>query len=589
MTRLFQIILFVMLYSLALNAQETEGEWITRFEASGYLETPDYAETMDYLNKLADYSEYAVVKSMGKSPQGREINYIIVSKDKTFSPEFARETDKPVMLILNGIHSGEINGKDASFLLLRDILVTKENASYLDHLNLIVVPIFSVDAHERRGPYNRINQIGPKEMGWRVTAQNLNLNRDFMKADAPEMQYFLKLYNSWLPDFFIDVHSTDGSDYQYHTTYAIEKHENVTPAIGKWVKKVFNPSILKSVEEKGFLISPYVGYVDGDLRKGLYDWIPLPRFSNGFAAVQNRPGLLIESHILKSYKDRVYSTKAVLESVIELINSDPETIIKLGKNADEYTIEHYAENKEPYPIGFERSARHDSVVYKAIEVEMVESAVAGGKVRNFTGKPYEIKVPYYNDGMMKTEVTLPEYYIVPAEWQNVIDRLHIHGVKMYPLEEAQKYIVERYKFYDVKFPASPYEGRFLPDYHYMKYTDTVEVYSGDYIIPTDQRALGIIANLLEPVGEDSFVKWGFFNIIFERKEYFEDYAMDPIAEKMYEDDLDLQREFNAMLRSDKEFAVNTRARLNFFYEKTPYYDSHYNVYPVMRVVEEYDD
>lgn len=589
MIRFIGIITLNLIFTLTLKSQIVSEKWLTLFEKSDYQETPDYDATVNYLKNIADYNEYAELKSMGISPQGREIYYLVVSKDKMFNAGEVRNSEKPVLLVLNGIHSGEINGKDASLLLLREILVTKEKENYLDNSVLLVVPIFNVDGHERRGAYNRINQIGPKETGWRTTAQNLNLNRDFMKADAPEMQHFLKLYNDWLPDFFIDVHSTDGADFQYHTTFALEKHENVTPKMGEWVKDKFNSYLIKTVESKGFLISPFVGFVDGDLQNGIYDWIPLPRFSNGFAAVHNRPGLLIESHILKTYKERVYSTKAIIESVLEYINAYPGKLIELVEEADEYILEKYYENKEPYPLHFERSARHDSIIYKGIKAQKVSSSIAGDKVKMFSGEPIEIKVPYFNDGATKTSVTLPEYYIVPKEWQVVIDRLYIHGIKMWPLEEDTRYIVQRYKFYNTNFPEFPYEGRFLPDYNYTEFIDTVAANAGDYIIPTNQRALGILAHLLEPKGEDSFVKWGFFNIIFERKEYFEDYAMEPIAQQMYDENIKLKREFDAKLRSDKEFAANPRERLNFFYKNSPYYDQHHNVYPVMRIIEEYND
>nr|MCU0407283.1 hypothetical protein [Ignavibacteriaceae bacterium] len=145
-----------------------------------------------------------------------------------------------------------------SMILLREILITKEKEYLLDSLNIIVVPIFNVDGHERKSKYNRINQNGPEEMGWRTTAQNLNLNRDWMKADAPEMQAMLKLISKWDPDFIIDTHTTNGADYQYTVTYSVEWSMNMYQQTADWLGKKFAPFLENLVEEKGFLIYPYV-------------------------------------------------------------------------------------------------------------------------------------------------------------------------------------------------------------------------------------------------------------------------------------------------------------------------------------------
>ncbi len=582
---------FVLILSIIngnLSAQAVD-QWLTRFEKSNFFETPDYNETMEYCSELVNASEYAKMFSFGLSPQGRDINCIIVSKARQFEPDDLDERERPVLLVINGIHSGEINGKDASMLLLREILVTKEKENLIENVDLLIVPIFSVDGHERRSLYGRINQIGPKETGWRVTAQNINLNRDFLKADAPEMQALLRLYSKWLPEFFIDVHSTNGSDFQYQTTFAIEKHENTTPMIKNWVEEKFNPSITRSVEDKGFAISPFVGFVKGDPRNGIYDWVPTPRFSNGYTTLQNRPGLLVESHVLKTYKERVFSTKAVLESTLELINSDPEELLKLARDSDEYAVESFIEEARPYPLTFERSDNYEIYNYKGIDYDLVKSEISGSEVKVFNEVKFEQKVKYFNHAVSKKKIKLPPAYIVPKQWKEIVERLKIHGVLVDRLGENKKYVVEKYQFSDVEFPSKPYEGRFRPVYKHTISIDTVVVPTGDYIIGTDQRSLGIIAHALEPDGPDSFVQWGFFNIIFERKEYYESYALEPIAQKMLENNPLLQQEFKAKLRVDENFANDPKLRFDFFYEHSPYYDKNYNLYPVLRVIEELDD
>src|SRR5690606_39622609 len=228
-----KIIFYLICFCCTAAAQD----WTTKFERSDFLETARYNESINYFKQLADHSEYAELITFGVSPQGRDLKCIIVSKDKAFTPADAKKTGKPVILLINGIHSGEIEGKDASMILLREILITKEKDKMLDDVILLIVPIFNVDGHERAGKYNRINQNGPVEMGWRTTAQNLNLNRDWMKADAPEMKAMLKLFSAWLPDFFIDSHTTDGADYQYTITYSIETEQDVYEGTSEFNKK----------------------------------------------------------------------------------------------------------------------------------------------------------------------------------------------------------------------------------------------------------------------------------------------------------------------------------------------------------------
>ena len=259
MTMMKSICLFViLLFSFQVLSQQEDFSWETAFEKSGFISTADYEQTMEYFQNLADNSEFAEFLSFGFSPQGRELKCLLVTNesktDRQMSAQLGvRELFKPTILIINGIHSGEIEGKDASMILLREILITKEKEYLLDSINIIVVPIFNIDGHERKGKYNRINQNGPKEMGWRTTAQNLNLNRDWMKADAPEMQAMLKLCSRYIPDFIVDTHTTNGADYQYTVTYSVEWSKNIYPQTADWLGKKFAPFLENRLRKKDFL------------------------------------------------------------------------------------------------------------------------------------------------------------------------------------------------------------------------------------------------------------------------------------------------------------------------------------------------
>ena len=237
-------IAFVFVLSTLPAVADPGLKWITDFEASGGLRTPRYKETIAYCRRLAQASPWVHYSSFGTSPQGRGLPLVILSNERAFDPASASRTGKVIVLIQSCIHAGEPDGKDASLMLMREIAITKTRASLLDHAILLFIPIFNVDGHERFGPHNRINQNGPEEAGWRVNAQNLNLNRDYMKADTPEMRAWLRLFVSWMPDLFVDCHVTDGMDFQYDVTYGVEYAQNIEPVLSRWLKGSLIPGML---------------------------------------------------------------------------------------------------------------------------------------------------------------------------------------------------------------------------------------------------------------------------------------------------------------------------------------------------------
>lgn len=559
--------------------------WLTHFEKSDYLETPRYDETMRYFRMLSDSSAWAQMSPFGLSPQGRNLYYLAVSREGVFEPVELPLRTRPVVLIINGIHAGEICGKDASMLLLREILITKEQEHLIDNVDLIVVPIFSVDGHERFGPYNRINQNGPKEMGWRTTAQNLNLNRDWMKADAPEMQAMLRLIARWNPDFIIDTHSTNGADYQYTITYILEVHENLYGETAAWLRETFIPYMERYIEEQGFPVFPYVTMRQwfAGIESGLTRSASAPRFSSGYAAVQNRPGIVVETHMLKPYRDRVYSTKAMIESVIAYANDHPNVLLDLNRKADWLSIEKYYTNREFLPLNFELTDRYRMKRFRGIRAVREFSELANAEILRYTGQPMETEVRFYDDVVVTDSVTIPPVYVIPKEWGYIVDRMRLHGIAVETLAEETTLRVTRYRFTDVQYAATSYEGRQRVNVEYETYRETVTLPPGTYLVPTDQRTIRVIAHLLEPAGPDSFLRWGFFNTIFERKEYFELYVMEPIAQAMIRDNPSLRNEFDKWLEAHPQFYDNPYQRLYFFYQRSPYYDEQLNVYPVMRV------
>lgn len=558
--------------------------WLTHFEKSNKLESPDYENTLKYFQKFANKTPFVKIKTIGITPQGRELKVIIVSRDKAFTPDQAKKTGKAIVLIQNGIHPGEVEGKDACMLLLKEILITKEKEYLLDNTILLIIPVLNIDGHERISPFNRPNQNGPKKMGWRTNALNLNLNRDYLKADSQEIKSFLKLFNDWLPDFMIDNHTTNGADYQYHVTYGIETHQNIDRELVKWIDKKYLPNLVAKVEQDGFIVGPYMEFKSGTIESGILDLPAPPRLSHGYCATQNRVCLLVETHSLKPFANRVYSTKSMMEHTISFVNDNYKEIISLNRSADKQTIKNYLADKKKFPLVLAGNGKFDKFLFKGFEWYDEHSEISGYTVRKYTNKPMEIEIPIFNKANSLKKITVPAAYIIPPQFTSVIEVIKSHQIKFNVLNTSKRLKVEKYRFTNIKFAPRPYEGRQLPGFNVEPFTEQCEIQPGSLVVYTNQRQLRVIVNLLEPEAPDSFVNWGFFNAFFERKEYAEAYVMEPYAKQMMKEDSSLRNEFYKKVNEDEAFRNNSGERLDFFYKRSPFYDKGENVYPILRMV-----
>jgi hypothetical protein len=573
----------MILLLLGMPVAVEADDYVTHYEASGHVRTPRYDETIDYCKRLVEGSRWLHYTTFGKSPQGRDLPLLIADGKRHFTPEKLRRDDKIVLLVQAGIHAGEIDGKDAGLMLMRDIAVTKKYPNLLDHVTILFVPIFNVDGHERFGLHNRINQNGPEEMGWRVTAQGLNLNRDYLKADAPEMRAWIGLFNAWKPDFFIDCHVTDGADYQYAITYIMDIWGNMPPMVTDWTENVYLAGVKPAMIEAGFEIFPYASFREGhNPKSGMISWVSTPRFSTGYTSLRNRPGLLIETHTLKDYKTRVNATYEMLKETLILLNTEQASLKAVNAEADRYTASSEFRGRL-YAVRFAPDDVLSTVEFKGIDFEAAESDLTGGMWYRFGEKPVTFTISYQNRHVPSAEVDLPEAYIIPPEWTAVIERLAIHGLDLERLEKARTLEVASYRFSDVSWHSAPYEGRHPVTFTVTELTEERTYPAGSVVVDMNQSGAPVAAHILEPMGPDSYVQWGFFDAIFEQKEFGESYVMEEVAREMLASDPELRKRFEAKKTEDPKFAVDAKAILNWFYQQTPYWDDRKDVYPVGKI------
>ncbi|MEO7263390.1 MAG: M14 family metallopeptidase, partial [Ferruginibacter sp.] len=451
--------------------------WITPVEKSGFVTTPGYNETMAWFKKLTAASPLLTMVSIGKTVEGRDINMLIASTEKNINAAALKHSGKPLLLAQAGIHSGEIDGKDAGMMLLRDIAFGNKK-DLLNKVNFLFIPILSADAHERSSPYNRPNQRGPENMGWRTNAQNLNLNRDYAKLDTKEIRAVIKVINQYNPVLYMDIHVTDGADYQYDITYGGIGKQGYSNGIRNWLENIHKVYTGKDLIANGHIPGPLLNALNNmDFSQGNIVTTGGPRFSDSYGDLRHLAAILVENHSLKPYKQRVLGTYVLLESTLKLLASE-------GKSLKEITEKDKAERLAKFPIAWKVPQMKNAVSFDtranpttadatvaapdSLRLLGVASVIRKSSVTNvdyveWLGKPVTTTVADYKSTQPIDIISRPKGYWVPASCDEVITRLALHGIKMEIIKDPRVVPVEMYRitsyvFEDDNHMLQPFEG-----------------------------------------------------------------------------------------------------------------------------------
>lgn len=559
--------------------KDVPAEWLTPSEQSQFASTPNYDDTLAFLRRLDLQSELIQLQEFGRSAESRPLVLVIASKNS--DPLLNRRLKTPAVrvLIQAGIHAGEIDGKDAGLMLLRDFALGKQ-LQLLDNADLYFVPVFNVDGHERRGgvdgrPSNqRVNQRGPNEMGWRTTASNRNLNRDYMKAETPEMQAMLRLFQRLDPELYLDIHVTDGIDYQYDITYGSNIRHAFSPRIARWLRDSYQPGLDKALKKQGHIPGPLIfANNNRDLSAGISDWQASPRFSQGYGDLRHVPAMLVENHSLKPYKQRVLGTYVLIASTLELAGKNAATLRSAiagdrQQRAETLGFAHTADPANTYKMSFAGVAH-----------EEYDSPISGVKEVRWLGQAQQFDVDVIPSQPTVT-VTRPKAYWVPATATEVIAGLRRHGIQMEEIKQTTTRTLELYRLPQATMQTKPFEGRAMAQSGQPVIETRARSFApGSVRVSTDQPLGELVVALLEPQSEDSFFSWGYFLDILTATEYIEGYVVEPMAAEMLKQNPALQEAFQQALQEEK-FAADPDARLRWFYQRSGYADPEQLLYPV---------
>lgn len=554
-------------------------------ERSGFEATGRYDEVI----ALCDAFQQAYPKQIrcidfGTTPEGRPMKALIASNTNAFTPEEARKQGLPVTLIQGGIHAGEIDGKDAGFLALRQVLEGSAAKGALDKQVFIFVPVFNVDGHERFGKWNRPNQRGPVEMGWRTTAQNFNLNRDYLKADAPEMQAMLGLVNAWDPLTYVDLHATNGAKFQHDISIQVEPVYSGDADLRK-AGLALRSNVIKDIAKEGSTPqSYYMSFVkQDDPMSGFMDSVSDPRFSTGYFQLRNRMAMLVETHSWKEYPVRVRITRNTVVSVLD----------QVAKHGKQWQQAAYAADAraarlgdKPVALTYRTTDKTQMVDFNGYAYTRKPSEISGALMTRYDeSKPQVWHVPLREEVVADLEVKAPRAgYIVPAAYAAIVgEKLRQHGVAFRKLDKAiDRLDAQTFRADKATFGAGTLEGHQRLTLEGKWKAEPRKVAAGALFVPIAQPKARLVVAMFEPQAPDALVAWGMFNTAFERKEYMEDYVAEDVAREQLASDPAVAAEFQRLLDTDPAFARNPQARLAFFAKRHSSYDERLNLYPVLR-------
>jgi hypothetical protein len=554
-------------------------------ETSGFVKTGRYDE-VERLCAAFGKAWPAKVRCVefGKTPEARPMLVLVASGDGTLTPQAAKTKARPVVLMQGGIHAGEIDGKDAGFQVLRELLDGGAAPGVLDKVTFVFVPVLNVDGHERVSRANRPNQNGPEEMGWRVTSQNLNLNRDYVKADAPEMQALLRLLGDWDPILYADLHVTDGAQFEHDISF------NVSPTLAgdAGLRAAANGvlrGLLDRLKAAGSLpLDFYPSFrTSDDPASGFEVSVGPPRFSQEYWGLRNRIGVLVETHSWKPYAHRVKTTRASILAMLELAAAQGSEWRAAAGAADLRD----AQLRGPVPLAYRVTDHVKPIEFRGYAYTRTPSAISGGLVTRYDPTRPEIwRVPLYDEVTPALSVEAPRGgYIVPAGYVALVEaKLALHGIESRRVAAAQpKLDVQTFRATKVTRAAATFEGRTTVALEGAWKPETRDLPAGSLFVPIAQSRARLAMALLEPGAPDALVTWGFFNGVFERKEYMEGYVAEKAAEEMLAADPELRKAFAQRLAAEPDFARDPALRLDFFFRRHPAFDERFNLYPVYRV------
>lgn len=579
-----RLLTYFLLITIVISCQQSDKQiaeeikdWQTPFEKGNGNQTATYQEVITFYKDLASSYSTIEIEEIGLTDSGLPLHLISFSKSNIDWKSV--NEDKIKILINNGIHPGESDGIDATMMLMRDLATGKIDAP--DNLIFSAIAIYNVGGSLNRNSYTRTNQNGPESYGFRGNARNYDLNRDFIKADSRNAQSFYQVYHKVNPDIFIDNHVSNGADYQYTLTHLFTQHNKLGKSAGNYLYNHLQKDLEQRMQDRDHSMTPYVNVYGVSPENGFSQFMDHPRYSTGYTTLWNTLGFMIETHMLKPYKDRVLGTKAIMEETIALgteninaIKAARSSSFKEFNDARYYALNHIVDRDKA-----------DTLLFKGYKAQRNISEVTGQELLTYDrNQPFEKNTPYYNHFIATDSIKIPSFYVIPQGQWEIIELMRMNNIQMEVLPKDSTITVTQYRIEDYNTSSNAYEGHYPhSDVVLSKKNIELRFRESDIIIPTAQPGIRYIIETLEPQGQDSFFKWNFFDTILQQKEGFSSYVFENTAKGMLSSNANLKKEFDSIKKSNDNFAQSNYAQLKWLHDRSPNYEKAHLNYPIYKV------
>lgn len=569
---------FFALVTLWAGSSVANAQW--RFEGDT---TPTWEQVIARYAEFDRTRQGTSLMEIGMDDDGSPIHLFVLSDGTPPIPDSIRAAGKNILWITNGIHPGEPDGIDASLLLTQALLDSDQLMGLLVNTAVCIVPVYNVSGAKHRNTTSRANQNGPRGYGFRGNARNLDLNRDFIKADSRNTRSLIRALNDWDPDIYFETHVSNGADHQYVMELLPTHPDKLDPALRSFLEERLMPRQHEWMQRQGQLMGPYFETFHAIPEQGLTGFVDGPRYSTGYNALRQRIGILSESHMLKPYADRVNATFQLMLGTLACMNEHPEELkaARRQARASAEEILNYATN-----WSMDTTIVLD-MPWKGYTVDTVISQLSGlPRVRYDRSRPTEGTVPWMGRASADLVIDRPVAYLVPQAWQEVIERLDLEGIPLDGLEKDRNYVVEVQRIASFRSSDQPYEGHYL---HRAITTtsevDTVVAKVGDVVVTMGHATDALVMEILEPRCQDSYFAWGFFDSVLQQKEWFSDYVFEDLAADLLKKDPELKAALEERQRNDPDFAASSWEQLYWVYQRSPYFEPGFRRYPVLRIIE----
>jgi hypothetical protein len=510
--------------------------------------SPDYYQLIDELKRMDRESPLVSLYNMGPSDvPGLPIYVCILNGAEDSTATFLKARKGTTLLFNNAIHPGEPDGINAC-------LIYTENYMRLDSINpndpvVAFIPAYNVGGMLTRSATSRANQNGPEFYGFRGNAQNLDLNRDFTKMDSENARTFAKLFHALNPDVFVDNHVSNGADYQYTLTYISSLKERIAPSLRKLIYGSMLPQLTQALKKSKWDLFPYVETVKETPDSGIYQFNDLPRYAMGYASLFNVISFTVETHMLKPFPNRVKATHDFMNELVKWSVVHAPQIELAREKAHEW------EGSQRYfRFNYSRTSAADSIQFKGFTAVRDTNDITGLSHLTYDRNlPYQKSIPFYRTYVSLDSVEIPQFYIVRGQEHRIIEQLKANNILFEVLSQE--------KTLDVN-------------------AQFVNFRPGDVLIPTNQNGSLFLHAVLQPVCEDSYFTWNYFDSYLQEKEYFSNYVFVEKLRSILQANPELRQAYEAKKAADQEFATSEWQQLYYIYQHSPYFEPSYMLLPV---------